>query len=215
MRRRRELGHRVGQCHIGSGDRGRACAAVGLQHVAVECHGALAQRAHVDDGPQRASDQALDLERASALLAPGRFARAARVGRARQHAVLGRNPALAFAAQEGRHAILHGRGHEYACVAEFDEHGALGVTRETARNADRSQVTGRAATMSQVASPAAIRSSCRAGGSGIRRRASGLPPPMYCRHKGRCSPRHARRGRPRLCAGRSGRPARTQPSVRP
>jgi hypothetical protein len=58
------------------GDRRRARAAIGLQHVAVECDGAFAERAHVDDCTQRAADQALDFQRASALLAPGRFARA-------------------------------------------------------------------------------------------------------------------------------------------
>ena len=33
----------------GAGDRRRARAAIGLQHVAIEHHGALAERAHIDD----------------------------------------------------------------------------------------------------------------------------------------------------------------------
>ena len=90
----------IRQRHLGAGDRGRARAAVGLQHIAVERDRALAQRRQVQRRAQRAADQALDLLRAPGLLAPGRFARAARVGGARQHAVFGGDPALALAAQE-------------------------------------------------------------------------------------------------------------------
>ena len=47
-----------------AGDRGAAGAAVGLEHVAVEVDGALAERLEVDDAAQRAADQPLDLDRA-------------------------------------------------------------------------------------------------------------------------------------------------------
>ena len=58
----------------GAGDRGGARAAVGLDHVAVEVQGALAQRVEIDDGAQRAADQALDFLRAAGLLAARGFA---------------------------------------------------------------------------------------------------------------------------------------------
>ena len=93
----------------GAGDRRGAGAAVGLQHVAVERDGALAQRVEVEHAAQRAADQALDLLRAAALLAARRLAVAAGVGGARQHAVLGRDPALAAAALVRRH-LLFDRG---------------------------------------------------------------------------------------------------------
>ncbi len=50
------------QRDVGAGDRRAAGAAVGLQHVAVEVHGPFAERLEVDDHPQRAPDQALDLD---------------------------------------------------------------------------------------------------------------------------------------------------------
>src|SRR6185369_11208287 len=58
----------------GAGDRGRARAAVGLQHVAVDGELALAERNEVNHRTQAASDQALDLDGAAALLAGGGFA---------------------------------------------------------------------------------------------------------------------------------------------
>ncbi len=73
--------------NVAAGDRGGAGAAIRLQHVAIQDHGALTQRAHVDDRAQAAADKPLDFLGAAALLAPGRLAIAARVGGARQHAV--------------------------------------------------------------------------------------------------------------------------------
>ena len=57
----------------------------------------------------RTADQPLDLHRPPADLALRRLARGAGVGGARQHAVFGRDPALAGAAQERRHAIFDRR----------------------------------------------------------------------------------------------------------
>ena len=60
-----------------------------------------------------AADQALDFLGAAGLLALGRLARGAGVGRARQHAVFGGDPALALAAQEGRHVFLDAGGAQH------------------------------------------------------------------------------------------------------
>ena len=80
---------------VAAGDRGRSRAAVGLQNVAVDRDRVLAERIAVDDRAQAAADQALNLERAAALRAARGLARRAGVRGARQHAVLGRDPALA------------------------------------------------------------------------------------------------------------------------
>ena len=85
----------------GAGDRGRARAAIGLQHVAIERDLALAQRLQIGDGAQAAADQALDFLRAAGLLAGGRFAPRARMGRARQHAVFGGDPAAPWPRSHG------------------------------------------------------------------------------------------------------------------
>jgi hypothetical protein len=58
----------------GSGDGGGAGSAVGLEDVAVEDDGALAEGLHVDDGAERAADEALDLVGAAADLAAFGFA---------------------------------------------------------------------------------------------------------------------------------------------
>ena len=194
-RRRTQRVHGVGERDVGAGDRGGARAAVGLQHVAIERDGALAERAQVDDRAQRTSDQALDLLRASALLAAGGLARGARVGGARQHAVLGRDPALALAAHERRHAFLDARGAQHAGVAELDQHRALGVAGEAAGDPDRAQLFGRAAAGSHGAALLGCRVSGRA--SARRRR-------WCCRRRAPCRSRRARRGsRARRAAPRS------------
>ena len=119
----------IGERDVGAGDGRGARAAIGLQHVAVDRDRALAERAQIDDGAQRAADEPLDLLRAPALLALGGFARGARVRGARQHAVLGGDPALALAAQERRHAFLDAGGAQHARIAELDQHRAFGVLR--------------------------------------------------------------------------------------
>ena len=59
-----------GHGHAGPGDGRGARAPVGLQHVAVQNDGAFAQGLHVDHRAQGAADEALDLMRSSAHLAP-------------------------------------------------------------------------------------------------------------------------------------------------
>jgi hypothetical protein len=120
----------------GAGDRGAAGAAVGLQHVAVEGDLAFAEGLEVGHA-QAAADQALDFLGAAGLLALGRLAGAARVRRARQHAVFG-DPALALAAQEGRR--FRPRRAQHAGVAHLDQHRAFGVTGEIAGDLDGAEL---------------------------------------------------------------------------
>src|SRR5690606_31671595 len=97
-------------------------------------------------GAQGAADQALDLQRASALLAARGLAVGTGVGGAWQHAVLGRYPALALAAQEGRHLVVDAGGAQHAGIAEADEDGAFGMAGEAALDAHGAQLVGGAAT---------------------------------------------------------------------
>jgi hypothetical protein len=129
---------------VGAGDRRGAGAAVGLEHVAVERDRALAEEREVEHAAQRPADQALDLLRAAALLAARRFAVAAGVGGARQHAVLGGDPALAAAALVRRHLVLDRGGAQHAGVAEGDEHRALGVAGEAALDGNGAKLVGAA-----------------------------------------------------------------------
>ena len=128
------------QCHIGAGNAGGARAAVGLNDVAIDLDGAFAQRLHVDHRAQCAADQALDFLRAARLFAARGFAVHARVGRTRQHAVFGGDPALPPAFEKARHFFLDARSAQHLGIAAFDEHRSLGVSGVTARDADGAQL---------------------------------------------------------------------------
>jgi hypothetical protein len=58
------------QGHASPGNRRRPRAAIGLDHIAIQNHRPLAQRLHIHYRAQAASDQALNLMRPSADLAP-------------------------------------------------------------------------------------------------------------------------------------------------
>ena len=110
-----------------TGDRSGASSAVGLQHIAVDRDGALAQSFQIHDGAQRAADQALYFLRAAGLLAARSFARRTRVRGPWQHAVFSRDPPLAGAAQKRRHAFLDTRGAKHPGPAESHQYRALRV----------------------------------------------------------------------------------------
>src|SRR2546428_88341 len=69
----------------------------------------------------------------------------ARVGRARQHRVLRRDPALALPLHEGRHLVLERRRADHLGRAELDQHRALGVEQEVPGDGDGAELVGRAA----------------------------------------------------------------------
>jgi hypothetical protein len=114
-------------------------------HAAIQMHGSLPERREVSDRAERASYQPLDLLRAAGLLAARRFALGAGVGRARQHAVFGGDPAAPAVFQERRHALLHARGAQHPRVAERDQARALGVLGEAGHDFDGAHFVGRAA----------------------------------------------------------------------
>ena len=135
-------GDAIVQRHPGAGDRRGAGAAVGLDHVAIDGDLPLAERRQIDDRAQAAPDQALDLDRAAALLAGrGLAARALRCG-ARQHAVFGGDPAARLAFEPGRQPVLERRRHQHVGVAELHEAGALGVFHHAAFERYGAQLVG-------------------------------------------------------------------------
>ena len=107
---------------VGPRDRGAARAAVGLEHVAVDPQRALAERLEVGDGADRAADEALDLDRAPALLAAARLAVDAVAGRRGEQRVLGGDPTAAAALEPARDAFLHRRRTEHDRLALRVEH---------------------------------------------------------------------------------------------
>src|SRR6478609_6093611 len=138
-------GDGVGEGDVGTGDGGGAGASVGLEDVAVEDDGVLAEGLVVDDGAERAADETADLVGAPADLAAYGFAVAAGVGRAGQHGVLGGDPALAAALAPTRDAFGDGGGAEDLGVAEGDEYGAFGVLAPSAFDGDGAELFGGAA----------------------------------------------------------------------
>ena len=77
--------------------------------------------------------------------AADRLAVAAGVGRARQHGVLGRDPALARSLAPARDAGGEGRDAQHAGPPELDEDAALAVLDPAAGDGDRAQLRRRAA----------------------------------------------------------------------
>lgn len=114
-----------GEGRAGSGDGGGACASVGLQDVAVEDDGALAEGFHVDNRAERATDEALDLVGAAADFAFFGLPRSAGEGGAREHAVFGGDPSAAAVAEPGGDALFDGGVAEDAGVSDLDEDGAF------------------------------------------------------------------------------------------
>ena len=116
----------------------------------------LAQGREVDYRAQAAADQTLDLLGAAGLLALGRLALGAGVGRARQHAVFRGDPALTRAFLVRRHLIQHAGGADDPGVAAFDQYRPFGVLGEAAGDAHWAQLIGSALTGSHGAAMSPI-----------------------------------------------------------
>ena len=122
-----------------AGNGGGASAAISLDHVAVDGDLLLAERHKVDDRAERATDQALDFDRASALFAGGGFAAGALRGRARQHAVFGGDPAASLALEPGRQPLLKRCRDQHMGFAELHETGPFCVFYHAAFQRNRAQ----------------------------------------------------------------------------
>src|SRR5437868_4092359 len=110
-----------GRLHLPFADGGAARAAVGLEHVAVEPHRPLPERAEVGDRAHRAADQPLDLDRAPLLLAARGLSIDAVARRGRQQRVLRGDPAPPLVAQPPRYLLLDHRRAEDDRLALGDE----------------------------------------------------------------------------------------------
>src|SRR5215472_11987769 len=126
--------HGQPQRHESSRNGSRAGAAIGLNDVAIESNGSLAQLLEIDHSTQRASDQALDLVRASALPSPRSFARSTGQRRSRQHAVFGGDPAFTRALQERGHGFIDGSRANHPRVSNLNQGGALSGRDEIGRD---------------------------------------------------------------------------------
>ena len=71
-------------CSNGCGSR----ASIGLNHIAIDPNGTLAQPLQIGDSAQRAPDKALNLLGSATLLSFGRFPSGSRQSRARKHSIL-------------------------------------------------------------------------------------------------------------------------------
>src|SRR3989338_2003130 len=137
-----QTGDRIVQRDKRAGDAGGTRAAIGLDHIAIDLDGALAEFSYIDYRAQAAANQALDFLGASGLFAPGRFARHAFIGGARQHAVFRRDPALAAAFFVRRHLFIDAGGADDLGVAALDQYRPLGVPGVMAGDADLTQLVG-------------------------------------------------------------------------
>ena len=137
-----ELAEGEGKGDAGSSDGRGAGAAVGLEDVAVEDDGALAESLHVDDAAQGTPDEALDLVGSASDLAALGLAGGAGEGGAGEHAVLGGDPAAAGVAEPAGDALLDGGVAENAGVAGLHEDGAFGGADVAGGEADGAEGVG-------------------------------------------------------------------------
>src|SRR5205814_9585809 len=96
---------RRGEGHVAAGDGGAARPAVGLEDVAVHRDRLLAEARQIDDAPERATDEPLDLVGPPAESALDGLTLGSLGGRTREHRVLRGDPAGALASKMGWHAI--------------------------------------------------------------------------------------------------------------
>ena len=133
---------RIDQRDKRTGDSGGTRAAVGLQHVAIKRDHALAQSFEVDRGPQRATDQALNFQRAPPLTARRRLAAHSTARGTWQHAVLRSDPTLALPLEKHRHPFFHAGVAQHNGVAELHQHRSLGVLGEVSGEPDGAHLIG-------------------------------------------------------------------------
>ena len=133
------------QRNPGPGDGSAARAAIGGQHIAIKRDGHFTHRLQIGHGAQAAPDQALNFLRTARLLAARRFPVTARMGGTRQHAIFGRDPALALAAQEGRDLAFNACGAQHLGQAHANNAGAFRMAGDAGLDGDGAKRPGGAA----------------------------------------------------------------------
>ena len=90
------------------------------------------RRGQVHDGAQGAADQTLDLLGAARRMPLVSLAARPLVRGARQHGVLGGDPAAPWPLEPRRNALLEAGGAQDMRIAEFDKAGAFGMQGDCA-----------------------------------------------------------------------------------
>ncbi len=117
-----------------------------MNDIAIDVQGHVAQLGHVQRSAQRTTDQALDFECTTTLLAATGFTLVTLAGRARQHAVLGSQPTLALPLEEAWYAVFDADGADHLGITKLDQYRTLGVFGVVAGDADRAELIGGATT---------------------------------------------------------------------
>ena len=132
---------------VGAGDGRGAGAAVGLEDIAIDPEGVLAELAQVEDGAEGTADEALDLDGAAVEFSAGDVALFALVGAVGEEGVFGGEPAAgnALLFHPGGDFGLDGGGADDAGVSVGDEHRAGGVGGDAGFEGDGAELIGQAA----------------------------------------------------------------------
>src|SRR5699024_842260 len=110
--------------------------AVGLNNVAVNHNGILAQCFGIDDGAQAAADESRDFLGATRDFATDRFSCIAIRSGTGQHRILCGNPTPVFTLQPTRHTLGETSGAQDLGITKRHDGRAFGVSRPTGFNGD-------------------------------------------------------------------------------
>jgi hypothetical protein len=133
-----EPGAGVMERHARAGNARGAGAPVGLQHITIDPNGVFAEGHRPHRRAKGAADQALNFLASPARTVP--LARGALARGARQHRVLGGDPAFASPFLERRRASFDARGAMDECPSEANQTGSLGVRIGAALKDDRPEL---------------------------------------------------------------------------
>src|SRR5262249_1928952 len=104
----------------------------------------LSERLEVGHRSDRTADQALNLDRAAALLATRRLTVGALAGGGRQQRILRRQPPATLAVEPARHAVLDGGRAEHLRLARRVQHGAVRLLEIVGNQLEWTQLVGAA-----------------------------------------------------------------------
>ena len=157
---------RDGESHGGAGDGRGAGATIGLDDVAIEDDGALAESLEVDRGAEAAADEALNFVGTPADASALAFAGGAGDGGAGEHGVLCGDPAAAGIAQPAGNALLYGGAYQDAGVAESDKDRAFGGLDEAGGEGERAKLGFGAAAGAEEGGGRVHKGNCKGAGRG-------------------------------------------------
>ena len=122
----------------GAGDRSGAGAGVGLDHIAVDEKRALAQCLHIENGPETATDEALDLLRSAGEF--HQFSGLSLRRRTGKQSIFSREPAAMAAPAPAGHVLLQGNAAENSRSARAHDQGTQGEGHRIPVHGERAQL---------------------------------------------------------------------------